>query len=393
MPISVEANIFGGHVKEILQTNSLIYGMHLKSIDELAVHDAIVGIEGLQQWVNHHWIRPSESGDEEEITVDDLLKNDVFNIPLANGHLLIARGVANRDGQMVNDRRDATVQAQFHLDSSIPYDDFHRQYSSALMDLVVLTSHQPSQIAFETVLVPADSIEWCGAERPGSSVDDVHVVQRTALEPLPDNPHAFELIPMPLRAWGSAAADVVRRWFTLRAALEGPGDLLFATLNKAHAELESDTLALLSVGEGYHRVSRDDPPFSVEEHQSALKVMLEGLEHKRQEEHYRGKLHHANQQSQKQRLRQLFERAESVLPEVESWKRKQLQALVNTRNYFVHWGERSGDVLEDWDLWAALNRLRIVLEINLYLDLEVDLDAIEIAIRIANRRRKFMGEA
>lgn len=321
-----------------------------------------------------------------------LLKNDVFNVPLANGHLLIARGVANRDGQLVDDRRDATVQAQFHLDSPVPYEDFHQHFSSALMDLLILTSHQPSQIVFETILAPADSIEWCGAGRPGSSVDDVHVVQRTTMEPLPDNPRAFELIPMPLRAWEDEAAEVIGRWFTLRAALEGPGDLLFATLNKAHAELESDTLALLSVGEGYHRVSSDDPPFSEEEHRTALEAMLEGLEQQKQEEHYRAKLRYANQQSQKQRLRELFERAESVLSEIESWKRKQLQALVNTRNYFVHWGERSGDVLEDWDLWAALNRLRIVLEINLYLDLEVDPDAIEIAIRIANRNRKFMEE-
>lgn len=390
VPTSLETNIFGGHVKEVLQSNSLVYGMHLDSIDELVVHDAIVGIEGLRQWVNHHWIKPRESTDEDEVVADDLLENDVLNVSLGDGHLVIARGISNRDGQFADKKRDATVNAQFHLDSPVAFEDFHKRYSSALMDLLVLTSHQPSQIIFETILVPSDSIEWCGVDRPGSSVDDVQVVQRTTLEPLAENPRAFEWIPMPLRAWEDEAAEVIGRWFTLRAALEGPGDLFFATLNKTHAELESDTLALLSVSEGYHRVSSDKPPFSDEEHRAALKAMLASLKDPKQEEHYWTKLRHANQQSQKQRLRELFDRAEWILPEIESWRREQLQAIVNTRNYFVHWGERSDDVLEDWDLWAALNRLRIVLEVNLYLDLEVDPDVIEIAIRMANRKRRFM---
>jgi ApeA N-terminal domain 1 len=393
MPISLETNLFGGHVKEILQSNSLVYGMHLDSIDQLMVRDAIVGIEGLRQWVNHHWIKPRKSTAEEEVAADDLLENDVLNVSLGDGNLLIARGISNREGQLTDKKRDATVNAQFHLDSPVAFEDFHERYSLALADLLVLTGHQPSRIIFETILAPSESIEWCGVDRPESSVDDVQVVQRTTLEPLPDNPHAFELIPMPLRAWEDGATEVIGQWFTLRAALEGPGDLFFATLNKAHVELESDTLALLSASEGYHRVSSDDPPFSEEEHRAALEVMLNGLKEPKQEEHYRTKLRHANQQSQKQRLRDLFDRAEWILPEIESWRRKQLQALVNTRNYFVHWGERSDDLLEDWDLWAALNRLRIVLEINLYLDLGVDPDVIEIAIRMANRKRKFMEEA
>jgi hypothetical protein len=37
-------------------------------------------------------------------------------------------------------------------------------------------------------------------------------------------------------------------------------------------------------------------------------------------------------------------------------------------------------VLEDWDLWIALNRLRIVVEMNVYLDLGVDEAAILSAI-------------
>jgi hypothetical protein len=235
-------------------------------------------------------------------------------------------------------------------------------------------------------------IEWCGADRPGTSVDDVRVVQRTTLEPLPENPRAFQQIPMPLRAWEDGAKGVIERWFSIRPFLEGPGDLFFSTLNKTHAELESDTLALLSVGEGYHRITRDTPPFSEEAHGAAVDAMIRALGDPEQKEHYQGRLGYANQQSQKKRLRELFDRAEWVLPEIESWRKQQLQALVDTRNFFVHWGEGSDTILEGWNLWAALNRLRIVLEINLYLDLRVDPDVIEIAIRMANRGRRFMEE-
>jgi hypothetical protein len=66
--------------------------------------------------------------------------------------------------------------------------------------------------------------------------------------------------------------------------------------------------------------------------------------------------------SQKQRMKALFEPAEKVLPEAESWRRRQLQPLIDTRNFLTHWGEPTKDVLEDWDLWFALNRMRVVLE-------------------------------
>lgn len=393
LPVSVESNIFGGHIKEILQTNQLIYGMHLQTIEELSVKDAVVSVKGLREWVNHRWMRPRENEDAPEVWVEDIFENDVFSVPLENGKLLLARGVADSEGQLVDDRDEATVQAQFHLDSPVAFDEFHEHYSEALLDLLILTAHQPSEILSETVLVPSDSIEWCGEERPRTSVDDVKVVQRTTLEPMPQTPHAFQQIPMPLRAWEGEAREVIGRWFALRPKLEGPGDLFFATLNKTHVDLQTDALSLLSAGEGYHRITRDDPPFCEEKHDAALEAMIGALGSSEQKEHYRGRLRYTNQQSQKQRLRMLFDRAEWILPEAESWRRKQLQALVDTRNFFVHWGERSDEVLEDWDLWAGINRLRIVLEINLFLDLCVDSDVIEIAIRMANRRRRFMAEA
>jgi len=121
--------------------------------------------------------------------------------------------------------------------------------------------------------------------------------------------------------------------------------------------------------------------------------MLDALDEKNQRRHYATRLDYANQQSQRQRVRALFERAELVLEEVSSWRRKQLQPLIDTRNFLTHWGDRGDGVLGDWDLWFGLNRLRIVLEINLYLDLGIDLDTIEVSVRMANRRRAFLGPA
>lgn len=92
------------------------------------------------------------------------------------------------------------------------------------------------------------------------------------------------------------------------------------------------------------------------------------IDDKVQRDHYPVRLRYANEQSQKQGVKALFERAKQVLPVAESWRRRQLQPLIDTRNFLNHWGEATKDGLESWDLWFALNRMRVVLEVSLYLE-------------------------
>jgi hypothetical protein len=194
---------------------------------------------------------------------------------------------------------------------------------------------------------------------------------------------------MPLSALGDLAPAVIARWFEFRNELGGPANLLFATLNKKNVSLEDDVLNLLSVAEGYHRRMFDEPPFSDDDHEEILSL-VRGLPDEARRDHYLARLRYANEQSQKRRVGALFERAQNVLPEAEGWRRKQLQALIDTRNFLTHWGEPSDNVLGDWELWAALNRLRAVLEINLYLDIGLEGETIARVLQFAYREREWM---
>jgi hypothetical protein len=375
----------GGHSQESLQSNRLVRGLHLHDISDLRLDHAVVGVRGLREWVNHRWDGPEQgSAEDEGEATRDPLENEVLNVPLTDGSLLLQRGVA------IGQRKiDVPVTARFSLNEPIPYEEFTERCVKPLQDLVALTTREPTQVDGVTVFYPKETEKWWGDKKPSQSLMDIQIVERTTLTRIQGHERDFALVPMPLRAWGTDAPKIIGRWFEQRARLGGPGNLLFATLGKRNTHLENDVLGLLSVAEGYHRSRFDAPPFTAADHQAALEAMLGALGEQAQVSHYRGRLKHANQQSQKQRVRSLYDRAEGVLVEVGAW-RKQLQGLIDTRNFLTHWHARSGTELEEWDLWAALNRLRIVIEINLYLDLEIDADVIEAAIRVGNHRRDFM---
>jgi ApeA N-terminal domain 1 len=396
IPTTIEGHPFGGHTREVLQSNSFVYGLHLSDIDELMVNHAAVSVRGLREWVNHYWTPPryeGESDDEQVAPVPDLLENDVLGIPLDGARLIFQRGVATPNGTLAQNQREAHVNVRFEMDHPLNYRTFVERYVVPLHDLIVLATHEESEVEGTTIFVPSEEVKWWGRDRPSQTLDNVAVIERTSIDPSLPRPNAFAQIPMPLRAWGVGAPQIIRRWFALRAELGGPGNLLFATLNKRDVSLENDTLSLLSVAEGYHRTLYDNPPLAETTHEAAVESMLAALSAQDEREHYRSRLRFANQQSQKQRLRFLFERAEEVVEEAESWRRVQLQEAIDTRNFLTHWGEPTERVLEDWDLWFALNRLRIVLEINLYLDVGIDLDTIEVAIRTAYQRRAFLKPA
>lgn len=375
-----------GHSREVLQSNRLIHGLHLDDIDDLRLDHAVVSVRGLREWVNYRWHGTTQAAEAAtaKSSSSDPLENEVLNVPLDGGRLLIQRGASIGQKKV-----DVPVTAQFKLDERIPYEEFTERFVKPLRDLITFTTREPTEVEAITILYPREMEKWWGDEKPIQSLKDVQVVERTTLTRLPRREREFALIPMPLRAWGSVAPEVIGRWFEQRARLGGPGNLLFATLAKRDVHLENDLLGLLSVAEGYHRGRFDDPPFTAVDHRAALKTMVDALGEKLQVDHYRARLQHANQQSQKQRVRCLYDRAEEILAEVGGW-RQQLQGLIDTRNFLTHWDAPTANVLEGWDLWAALNRLRIVIEINLYLDLEIHPDVVEVAIRTANHRRDFM---
>ncbi|MBS1675811.1 MAG: hypothetical protein JST08_00350 [Actinobacteria bacterium] len=381
-----EGGLFGGHVREVLSSNRLVFGAQLRSMDDLEVGDVLVDLWGLTEWVNGIW--EEEEPAEPSVELPD---GEVLNVPLDGAHLILQRGLATREGRRTENKREAHVTAHFTIEQATTYQDFTERFVRPLQDLMVLTRRGQSEVDAITVLIPREEEKWWD-EEPLRVPRDVAVIERTRTD-RPSPPEQIRpQIPMPLRAWGGSAPAILAAWFRLRHELGGPANLLFATLNKKEVSLEDDVLNLLSVAEGYHRLRLNEPPFADEEHDEVLSL-IRAIDDRQRRDHYLLRLRHANEQSQKQRVKALFERAEEVLPQAESWRRKQLQALIDTRNFLTHWGEPTADVLEDWDLWFALNRVRIVLEVNLYLDLGIDHQTISRAVNVAYHGREFMGPA
>jgi HEPN superfamily Apea-like protein/ApeA-like protein len=406
-----EGGLFGGHVREVLTSNRLVHGAQLRSMDDLEVGDVLVDLWGLTEWVNGIWEDQESAEPEGNLRLSRLRKRlavlwpsrrkaeptvelpdgEVLNVPLDGAHLILQRGLATREGRRTLNRREAHVTAHFVLEQATTYQDFTERFVRPLQDLMVLTRRSRSEVDAITVLMPREEQKWWDGE-PLRVAETVGIIERTRTDRPAGPGHARPQIPMPLRAWGGSAPALLAAWFRLRHELGGPANLLFATLNKRDVSLEDDVLNLLSVAEGYHRLRLNQPPFADEEHDEVLSL-IRTIDDGARRNHYLVRLRYANEQSQKQRVKALFERAEKVLPEVESWRRKQLQALIDTRNFLTHWGEPTDDVLEDWDLWFALNRVRVVLEVNLYLDLGIDRRTISRAVNVAYHGREFMGPA
>src|SRR5437763_14381 len=95
----------------------------------------------------------------------------------------------------------------------------------------------------------------------------------------------------------------------------------------------SRLLLLTACAEGYHRVLHDDPPFEPEAHKELVKDMIAALpEDDDTRDHYRQRLHFANSQSQRERIRWLIERAAEADDRLQGQARAVTRQLVAWRN-------------------------------------------------------------
>jgi hypothetical protein len=135
-----------------------------------------------------------------------------------------------------------------------------------------------------------------------------------------------------------------------------------------------------SRSERYHRAFHDDPPLPEDVHRRLKEAMLEAID-KEYHRVYDSPLKYANQQTERQRLTFLIARAGSALPSLADPRNAFRNALVETRNQYSHQGEPGPNVIPDADLYAHVERLIEVLEVNLVLDLGLDADEIPRCMR------------
>ncbi|HEX5989373.1 MAG TPA: HEPN domain-containing protein [Solirubrobacterales bacterium] len=369
-----QGTLFGGHSKEILGSNLLLHGLHASSISELTFERARVGLRGLAEWLTEPW--PGR-----ETTFRDIAKKGLVKIPLDGARLTFQEGkTSTRDRFSKVTRRDYS--ALIELDEPTTLPDLNERFIRPLHDLMILGTNEEIRVTETTLLIPEELEKWWGDKKPLPHTNQVSVVQRSQLQWHRQRKNAFHQVPLPFSALGPDPVQTIRRWYSLRAELAGAGNSLFGTINRRYRTLEVDLLSLLSVAEGYHRARFDQLLVEEEEHAAAIQTMVAALP-ERLKENYRKRLKYTNEQTLRQRLRELIENAEKTVPRTEGW-RKLVHPLVETRNFLTHWGSKSDDVLSTPDLILALSKVEIVLRINLMRDLGIDESDIEGSVNVSH---------
>ena len=126
---------------------------------------------------------------------------------------------------------------------------------------------------------------------------------------------SYQRMILPRRALAERAADVLGRWWALLDALRPAHTMLFGVWNAHSIYLENSLLNLTSFAEGYHERLHDYPRIDPDEHTQLVKQALEPLP-ERIRWIYKQALRYAYRQTQRERLTDIIERAQSLVPEV-----------------------------------------------------------------------------
>lgn len=399
--------LFGGHAREIWRSNTLVYGTHLLSLDQLELERVSVEISGLREWIseNIYDYNPGVDDDSDEngrwrrfldalrrareqlrslfrtrFARDEDLSDSrsrTETIELSPAATLQLRLAESGTSTRFSNTKEVEGVAFFEIGPAVELQAFEEAYAQPLLDLLALGTKSTAQIEDIVVHVREVLEPWWGPEKPMPRSREIKVVHRRHGPPADAPRGRLGRMLLPLAAMKQNDYVTLRRWFAFRRQLAGVGNLFFATVNGRVVYLENRVHNLLAVAEGLHRALFDARPVDDETHRSSLEQMMAALPTKELRNHYRGKLKFAYEQTQRQRIGELFERAARVLPQAEDWRSRHLHGLIETRNFLNHQGEKSDDVLEDSRLWLATIRLQIVLEICLLQALEIDAEQIE----------------
>jgi hypothetical protein len=371
--------LFGGHSEELLTSNFLVHGAHSGSSEEIVASRMRVGLHGLGSWLIAPW-----PGRQAALKEDGTLE-----IPLA-GARLIFQEESRKSSDRFSEVRTRVFNALFEFDKPTALADLNEKYVRPLHDLLILGTNEETRVTERTILIEEEHEKWWDDKKPLRETRPIAVVQRGELIWHADKKNAFHRIPLPLGGLGEDPVAGVQRWYALRAELAGAGNSLFATINRRFRALEVDLLSLLSVAEGYHRARFDSPVISEAEHKQAVEDMIDALPEHLQA-NYRKRLAYANEQTQRQRLKELFGNVEAVLPKTEGWS-KLVNGLVQTRNFLTHWGDKGNDVMETPDLIEALTKLEVVLRVNLMIDLGLNPTDIQTSVDMSHGQHSALDD-
>jgi len=364
--------LFGGYSRDELRASWLLEGVHVDSSEALVLERARVRYRGLSEWLAEPAV--TENG-------RDLLESVEVNA--AGARISFGFDRVDQKPSRFESRQKRLGTALFEFPSPVSLKDCVQDWVGAVQDLLVFATREQSLVEAVTVSFwdPSIAEKIAPAIRAGApnrdwNRVDVRIAYRHGVRLAPKR-HPYERILFGPAALGESASDVLGRFFDLHRQLRPVATVLFNELNLAVPSLEKRVITLMAFAEAYHRELHDDRPLSRADHRRFRKEMLGAIDDEHARAVYAARLDYANEQSAKERLDELFDRASTVLAELDKSAGSLPRQLVATRNRYVHWGEPSEHVLDFQPLIDALRTLIVVVQVNLLLDLEVEAKLIE----------------
>jgi hypothetical protein len=330
---------------------TLLRGAHIDDPDALIFKHAIVRFAGLRDACLQEW--PSEQSGEWVPWVGPGLQARVARVD--GGSLLFRHHEDHSPGKYTK-VSEIDIEAVITSERALSLSDFDAQWLSPLEALTILVARGPTTLQrFTLVIVDAN-----GAETPVA----VHTQTPRLAPKLPDEYRPL----VRFAALGDDPGAFIARWWRLYRELGPAADYLIVALS-GEMFLEQKLLAAMSFVESYHRELHNAPALSKAQHKSNVRAMLAAIDDKAQKERYRAMLQIGLEQSARERVLALIERTRDTLPEVPGLNATLAKELVTTRNAITHLSRSISKALEGTDLLYAVERLRLVIQVNLLLDL------------------------
>lgn len=199
-----------------------------------------------------------------------------------------------------------------------------------------------------------------------------------------------ESMPFSLRDINENVGEYLNRWFNLCDQLRPVYSLYIGTIHSPQLFLENEFLNLINSMEAYHRRRRDVKYVSDDEYTpiygELVKAIPEGLDASFRAS-IKARLKYLNEISLRKRLKELVDLCDCTFNLFSYGKDDFIEAVINTRNYLVHYDERLKGLSREG---IELKKMNLALDALVFSCLLIEIEAPNsLIVESVKRNRKY----
>jgi hypothetical protein len=336
---------------------AVLRGAHVEDPDTFKVDHAVVRFAGLREICLAQWPQDEKNPGE---TVAPYLVGGVGSARAVkvNKAMILFRHVRNGEKDTYSKWSEEQVEAVISPGRKVTLDEFEDGWLGPLESLIVFAAGAPTPLERLTVVHVAET----GLETP------IEVLAQVAML-APKAPEKYPKPLLPFAALKDKDGRFFRAWWRLHDQLGLASDFLTTVLEgRMFDELKLTTRA--SFLESYHRALHNEPIIAPPAHKKKVKRMVKVINDEHERRHYRAGLARGGEQHTRERIAELVARTAKALPHSATVLTEDFtDAVVKTRNAYIHLDAQDADPLKQLDLTYHVAWLRVILQINFLIDL------------------------